>query len=128
MNETELAQLHDSLVNGKAQRGKLGGLGLGDRNGMIIDRLNKSANHTDLRLPDRPLYKRFVLASRKELCRHTVVSTLKANGGEIRWYDLVLLIAAECGEEVTRDFKYRVLTNIPQTYLSEHSPLVSIPK
>jgi hypothetical protein len=56
------------------------------------------------------------------------LSVLKGNGGQMRWHDLVLLVAQECGEEMKRDFKYRVLVNIPEAYLSKHSPLVSVPK
>ena len=129
MNEAELAQLHDDLVTGKSRRGKFGGIGAGDRHSILLDGAKKHLNAIEqARLPDRPLYKRFVLAARKELCRHTVVTVLESNGGQMRWHDLVLLVAQECGEEVTSDFKYRVLVNIPEAYLSSHSPLVSIPK
>ena len=129
MNEAQLAHLHDDLVNGKSRRGKLGGIGAGDRHSILLDSAKRNLSAAELaRMPDRPLYKRFVLAEKKELCRHTVLSVLKANGGNMRWHDLVLLVAQECGESVTRDFKYRVLVNIPEGYLSKHSPIVSIPK
>lgn len=129
MNETELAQLHDDLVSGKSRRGKFGGIGSGDRHSILLDGARRNlCDSEQARLPNRPLYKRFVLAARKELCRHTVLSVLKGNGGQMRWHDLVLLVAQECGEEMSRDFKYRVLVNIPEAYLSKHSPLVSVPK
>ena len=129
MNEAALAQLHDDLVNSKSRRGKFGGIGAGERHSVLLDGPKRQATTADLaRLPDRPLYKRFMLASKKELCRHTVIEVLKANGGEVRWSDLVLLVAQECGEEISREFKLRVLVNIPEAYLSKDSPLVSIPK
>ena len=129
MEEERLAQLHDDLVNGKSRRGKFGGIGAGEKHSLLLDGPKRHMTTAELaRLPDRPLYKRFMLASRKELCRHTVVAVLKANGGEMRWADLVLLVAQECGEPVSREFKSRVLVNIPEAYLSSVSPLVSIPK
>ena len=129
MNEDQLAQLHDDLVNGKSRRGKFGGIGAGQKHSLLLDGPKRQPTAADLaRLPDRPLYKRFVLGSKKELCRHTVVSVLEANGGEMRWNELVMLVSEELGETITRDFKYRVLANIPEAYLLPDSPLVRIPK
>jgi hypothetical protein len=123
MDEDILAQLHDDLVNSKSRRGKFGGIGAGQKRSVLLDgpSVDKSAL---AKVPDRPLYKRFVPALKRELCRETVIATLKANGGKLRWNVLVSLAAEECGEVVTRDFKYRVLTNIPASCLSASSPFV----
>ena len=128
MNEEQLSQLHDSLVNGKSRRGKFGGIGSGDRHSLLLDGPKRSVTSKDLALlPDRPLYKRFVLGSKKELTRHTVVSVLKANGGTMRWNELVMLVAEDLEEPLTREFKYRVLSNIPEAYLRDDSALVIVP-
>jgi hypothetical protein len=129
MNEEQLVQLHDELVNGKSRRGKLGGIGSGQKHSLLLDGPKRQVSAGDLaKLPDRPLYKRFILGAKKELCRHTVVSVLKANGGEMRWNELVMLVAEDLGEPVTREFKYRVLSNIPEAYLLRDSPLVIVPQ
>jgi len=128
MDEDQLAQLHDDLVNGKSRRGKHGGIGAGQKHSLLLDVPKRAVTAAELaRLPDRPLYKRFILGEKKELCRHTVVSGLKANGGEMRWNELVLLMSEDLEEPVTRDFTYRVLANIPEAYLSKDSPLVKVP-
>ena len=129
MNEEQLVQLHDELVNGKSRRGKQGGIGSGQKHSLLVDGPKRVVSAADLaKLPDRPLYKRFILGAKKELCRHTVLETLKTNGGEMRWNELVMLIAEDLGEPVTTDFKYRVLSNIPEGYLMSDSPLVRVPK
>jgi hypothetical protein len=129
MNEEQLVQLHDELVNGKSRRGKQGGIGSGQKHSLLLDGPKRVVSAADLaKLPDRPLYKRFILGAKKELCRHTVVSVLKANGGEMRWNELVMLVGEDLGESVTRDFKYRVLSNIPEAYLLRDSPLVRVPQ
>lgn len=128
MNEDQLAQLHDDLVNGKSRRGKHGGIGAGRKHSVLLDGPKRTISAADLaKLPDRPLYKRFVLGAKKELCRHSVVSVLKANGGEMRWNELVMLVSEDLEEPLTRDFTYRVLSNIPEAYLRKDSPLVKAP-
>lgn len=125
MDEENLAKLHDDLVNSKSQRGKFGGIGAGQKRSILLDGPTKRISQNDIaKLPDRPLYKRFVLAAKREICRSTVVSTLKLNGGKLRWKQLALLVAEECGESLTNEFKCLVLTNIPESYLSEDSPSV----
>jgi hypothetical protein len=128
MDEDQLAQLHDDLVNGKSKRGKFGGIGSGERYSKLLDGPKRQLSQNELaKLPDRPLYTRFVLGSKKELSRHVVTSVLKANGGTMRWNELVMLVAEDLEEPVTREFKYRVLTNIPEAYLRKDSPLVIVP-
>lgn len=127
MDEDSLAQLHDDLVNSKSQRGKFGGIGAGRKRSILLDGPARVVNKTEIsKLPDRPLYKRFVLAAKSELCRHTIVSTLESHGGKMRWKDLALLVAEECGEPMTNGFKYRFLSNLPESCLSNDSPLVHI--
>jgi hypothetical protein len=129
MDAERLADLHDSLERGKSKRGKVGGIGHGERHSVLLDGPLKSISDKDiLRLPDRPLYKRFVMASKKELCRKTVLEVLEQHGGELRWDELVALVAQGCGEEVSREFKYKVLVNIPESCLSKTTPLVRILK
>ena len=129
MNEEQLVQLHDELVNGKSRRGKQGGIGSGQKHSLLLDGPRRTVTSEDLaKLPDRPLYKRFILGAKKEVCRHTVVSVLKANGGEMRWNELVILVAEDLGEPITREFKCKVLSNIPEAYLLRDSPLVRVPK
>ena len=125
MNEARLSQLHDELVNGKSQRGKYGGIGAGTKKTKFIGAIIKDLSGTKS-LPDTPLYRRFVAASKKQLCRHTVVTVLEAQGGSMRWMDLVRHVADECKEQVTEDFKCRVLINIPSEYLSRKCPSVRI--
>ena len=127
MNEDQLAELHNNLVNSKSRRGKFGGIGAGEKHSILLDG-PKPANipSNNSILPDRPLYQRFVMASKKEICRRTVLDVLEKNGGELRWKDLVTLVAQECGQELTRDFKYKVLVNIPESTLSGKTPLVRI--
>jgi len=129
MNEDQLAELHNNLVNSKSRRGKFGGLGAGEKHSFLLDGPKKAITASDIsRMPDRPLYQRFVMASRKELCRQTVVGVLEQHGGELRWDELVAFVAQECGEEQTREFKYKVLVNIPESCLSSKTPLVRIPR
>ncbi len=127
MEEEKLARLHDDLVNAKSKRGKLGGIGAGERHSLLLDGHKMNVSKHDLqRMPDRPLYNRFVMASRKELCRQTVLGVLERNGGEMRWDELVVLVAKECGEELTKEFRYKVLVNIPESCLSKVSPIVKL--
>ena len=129
MEEEQLAQLHNDLVNGKSRRGKFGGIGAGEKYSKLLDGPKKHMNEAELkRLPDRPLYNRFVMASKKELCRQTVLSVLEHNGGEMRWDELIALVAKECGEAPTKEFKIRVLVNIPESCLSDDTPIVRIRK
>jgi hypothetical protein len=129
MEEEKLADLHDTLERGKSKRGKFGGIGAGEKHSLLLDGPRKLVSEKDkARLPDRPLYQRFVMASKKELCRKTVIEVLEQNGGEVRWDELVTLVAQGCGEVVTREFKYRVLVNIPESCLSSKSPLVRLSK
>jgi hypothetical protein len=129
MNEDQLAELHNTLVDSKSRRGKFGGIGAGEKHSLLLDGPKKMITASDIsRLPDRPLYQRFVMASKKELCRQTVLCVLEQHGGELRWDELVGLVAQECGEKQTKDFKYKVLVNIPETCLSSKSPLVRIPR
>lgn len=128
MNEEQLSQLHDSLVNGKSRRGKFGGIGSGERHSLLLDGPKRVIDSKDVAsLPDLPLYKRFVLGSKRELTRHTVVSVLKSNGGTMRWSKLVLLVAEDLEEPITRELKYRVLANIPEAYLRKDTALVIVP-
>ena len=129
MDADKLADLHDSLERGKSKRGKFGGIGVGERHSILLDGPIKAISEKDVaRLPDRPLYKRFVMASKKELCRKTVLEVLEQHGGELRWDELVALVAQSCGDAVTKEFKYRVLVNIPESCLSSKTPLVRLPK
>jgi hypothetical protein len=125
MNEDELARLHDDLISGKSRRGKLGGIGSGSKHSLLLDGPKKAPSFGDpSKVPNRPLYDRFVLSEKKELSRHLVVSTLKANGGQMRWNDLVMLLAEDIGEPLSLEFKYRVLSNIPEAFLCSQSPIV----
>ena len=129
MNEVELADLHDELTNGKARRGKLGGIGAGQKHSTLLDGPKRHATTEEVsRMPDRPLYKRFILSAKKQLCQHTVVSVLEAHGGRMRWHALVQAVARECDELVTRDFTYRVLVNVPKACLSDCSAAVKLLK
>lgn len=129
MEEAQLARLHDDLVNGKSKRGKHGGIGAGERHSILLDGHKRNVSSSELqRMPDRPLYNRFVMASKKELCRQTVLAVLEHNGGEMRWDELVVLVAKECGEELSKEFRYKVLVNIPEVCLSKHSTLVKLVK
>jgi hypothetical protein len=129
MNEDQLAKLHDDLVNSKSRRGKHGGIGAGDRHSILMDGPRKPVSNSDLsRMPDRPLYNRFVKATKKELCRQTVLAVLEHNGGKVRWDELVVLVAQECGEPLTKEFRYKVLVNIPEACLSSSSPIVTLVK
>jgi hypothetical protein len=129
MDAEKLADLHDTLERGKSKRGKFGGIGAGERHSLLLDGPKQLVLDSDkARMPARPLYQRFVMASRKELCRKTVMEVLEQHGGELRWDELVALVAQGCGEVVTREFKYRVLVNIPEKCLSSKSPLVRLSK
>lgn len=128
MDEDQLVSLHDELTNGKSRRGKLGGIGVGQRHSTLLDGPKRHLTTAQLtNLPDRPLYKRFVMAERKQLCRHTVLSVLSSFGGQMRWSELVKQVGRECNEIVTKEFTYRVLVNIPTSYLSKVSSIVKAP-
>ena len=126
MEVSRLAELHDSLVNGKSRRGKLGGLGSGQKK--LVFEVTITPKIDVSVLPPDSLYRRFVPATKKTICRHTVIATLKQHGGKMRWRELVSKVANDCNEEMSSDVRNRVLINIPEGCLSSKSPLVEIPK
>lgn len=128
MEEDRLAELHDELTNGKARRGKLGGIGAGQKHSTLLNGPKRHLTTAQLAdLPDRPLYKRFVMAEKKQLCRHTVLSVLSTHGGQMKWRALVEQVSRICGEEMTREFTYKVLVNVPMDHLCSKTPVVKIP-